>query len=260
MNITDKTILRRYFHQDPHLYAYALGDLEPAMWSLSTFLAEKNGGGAIESLGLVWRGVNPPVVLLFGKPSPTLYTALPNHLFYMITDELLPAFQKAYETPHNIPLWRMKILPNDFRPIANPPLGLQRLTSADMPLVQALFEQDGPRPEEIEAITSSQIDSGVFFGIVENKQLVAVAGSHLCAQSEGVGAVGYVYTRKQARGQGYATATTAAVTQTFFEMGINIVILNVARHNTPAIRAYQKLGYTIHAALAEGYGNRWITN
>lgn len=260
MNITDKTLLRRHFHQDPHLYAYALGDLEPAMWSLSTFFGEMGENGAISSLGLVWQGVNPPVLLLFGLPSPTFYDNFPQRVFYMLPDELLSDFQQVYETPHNIPLWRMKVLPNEFQPVANPPAGLQRLSSTDMGLVQQLFEQDGPRPEEIEAISASQIDSGVFFGIVENKQLVAVAGSHICSPSESVGAVGYVYTRQQVRGLGYATATTAAVTQTFFEMGINTVILNVARHNTPAIRAYEKLGYTIHAALAEGYGNRWTTN
>ncbi len=251
-HLTDKDQLRAYFNQDRPLFAYALGDLDDHMWPVCTFLGIMQDGD-IQSLALIWRGVDPPGVLVFGPPqiAEELIETLPDEIFYLIPADLLPLIQRYYTTPHNIALWRMNINQEAFQPV--PAVrGLRRLTGEDAPLVQALFEADGPRAEMIAAITASQINAGVFFGIEVAGRLIAVAGTHVCSSAERVGAVGYVYTTHAARGQGYATAATSAVTQTFFEMGIDTVILNVAQDNTPAIRAYEKLGYHIYTAIAEG--------
>lgn len=245
--------MRRYFSQDRPFYAYALGDLTERMWHISTFLGAYHHS-ALKGVALIWKGVEPGVFLMFGSPeaAEALLASAPDRNFYMLPADLLPVFQKRFKTLENTNLWRMAVSSSQFVPHHSSMPGLRRLTGADLPKLQRLYADDGPRAEVIEAISTEQIDTGVFFGVENNGTLHGVAGSHVCAQEEGVGAVGYVYTAHQQRGKGYATATTSAVTATFFKLGIETVILNVAQDNTPAIRTYHKLGYVIHTPFVEG--------
>ena len=256
--ITDKAILRAYFSQDRPLYGYALGDLEEGMWQISTYLGAFRDG-KLESVALIWRGVEPPVLVQFGtdEAAAALFSYLPDKVFYMLPAAMMPVYQQHFETPAKIDsLWRMQVTPSSFKSTQAQPETTRRLTESDVTALQRLYADDGPRAEVIEALSASQINSGVFFGVFQQDRLVAVAGSHFCSPNESVAAVGYVYTTAAERGKGYATLATSAVTQTFFETGIRDVILNVAQPNAPAIRAYEKLGFRIHAAIMEGYGIR----
>lgn len=256
--ITDKAILRAYFNQDRPLHGYALGDLEEGMWQLSTYLGAFRDG-QLESVALIWRGVEPPVLVQFGSDEAVqaLFSHLPDKVFYMLPAAMMPVYQQHFETPPKIDLlWRMQVTLGSFIPVYPQAGTLRRLTGEDVETLKHLYANDGPRAEVIKALSASQINSGVFFGVFQQDRLVAVAGSHFCSHNESVAAVGNVYTTAAERGKGYATLATSAVTQAFFQLGIRDVILNVAQPNAPAIRAYEKLGYRIHAAIVEGYGIR----
>lgn len=55
-----------------------------------------------------------------------------------------------------------------------------------------------------------------------------------------------------ARGHGYATAVTAAVTRDLFDAGVD-VFLNVAASNQAAISVYKRLGYHEHCHFWEAH-------
>lgn len=255
--ITNKALLRHYFEQDRALCGYALGDLDEKQWQVSHYLGAFQGE-SLESVGLIWHGVVPPVVIQFGSDDAAsdMLAQLPDKFFYMLSESLLPLYQRHFEMPAITYLWRMVLDRANFRPVegAN---GLRRLTEDDVPLLKRLYGSDGPRADDVDALSASQIKSGVFFGIFRDGALLAVAGSHFLTPSEGVASVGYVYTAPDERGKGYAKATTSAVVQTFFELGIRDIVLNVARPNIAAIRSYEQLGFRIHAAIIEGYGIRF---
>lgn len=260
--ITDKPLLRSYFNHDPALCGYALGDMEATMWQMTTyrgcFLDENLVAVAVE-----WHGANPPVLLLFGPEAfvASLLSAgdLPRTVFYMLPAEHLAVLQRYYEAPEYDLLWRMAVSPETFRPPTKTISGLRPLNGSDAASWDQLFRRDPGGQVTMTTPTASRLASGVYFGIEEAGELVAVAGTHVSAPSEGIAAVGSVYTRPDKRGQGYATLTTAAVTARFFEMGVKTVILNVLQENKPAIHTYKKLGYHIHAPIIEGPA-KWRIN
>lgn len=252
--VTDKALLRAHFWQDAAVYAYALGDLVPAMWRLSTYHAYLEHE-QIQGIRLVWRGVEPPVIALFGTTSAVemLLVDAPNTFHHVVPDDLLPTLQTAYDTPTITELWRMKVQRANFNPV-DQPADLRRLVGDDVETLRHLYRhgQGGPRSEEIAAFSADQLTNGVFFGKFEDDQLVAVAGSHFYAPEESIGGIGYVYTMPKSRRNGYGTAVSSAIAATMFASGVATVVLNVARSNTPALRTYEKLGFSVHAAFVEG--------
>jgi predicted GNAT family acetyltransferase len=98
------------------------------------------------------------------------------------------------------------------------------------------------------------MESGIYYGIREQHQLVAVAGTHVVSRASRVAAIGNVYTASHARGCGYATRTTAAVARALFHQGCECVILNVNMENRPAIRVYERLGFRTHVEFWEAPG------
>lgn len=96
------------------------------------------------------------------------------------------------------------------------------------------------------------IEDGVFFGIREGEELVAVAGTHLVAPAEGVGAVGNIYTRRDRRGRGLAARATTAVANELLRRNVRTVALNVSKKNATAIRLYERLGFEKYCLFLEG--------
>jgi RimJ/RimL family protein N-acetyltransferase len=252
--LKDKAVLRRYLSQDRVLHAYALGDLEEELWPLSDF-SGAYAGEALAGVSLVWRGMTPPVYLLFGSPEPAAALLgapdIPDTVFGILPAELLDTFQVRFSPGETERLWRMAATPDEFIEGPTNPR-LRRLRSADADALTRLMATERQIFDRRPVYHPAQLEAGVFFGIEDaNGQLVAAAGTHIVALNERVGAIGHVFTERNARGRGYATATTGAVTRELFRQGIDLAALNVVQGNSPAIRAYQKLGYRIHAPLIE---------
>ena len=72
---------------------------------------------------------------------------------------------------------------------------------------------------------------------------------------ERVAVVGNVFTHPAQRGRGYATATTSAVTAALLQM-CDTVVLTVDPLNTPAVAAYERLGYREAGRLVEASAMR----
>ena len=253
--ITDRALLRRHFIKDVGLYGYALGDLVDPMWAISTFTGIQRDDN-LTAVSLLWTGVNPPVLLAFGDKNDviSLFERIPSHeVFYMLPEDLLSPFQQFFQTDNVIYLWRMMVEKETFTP---PPQSAQvrRLNGDDAEALRALYAKGmgGPRPEEVEAMTPHSVEQKLFFAVEEAGEIAAVAGTHVFAPEEKVGVVGYVYTAPEHRGKGYAKQATAAVTSTLLASGVDLVILNVAKSNLPAIRVYEQLGYTRHCPIVEG--------
>jgi ribosomal protein S18 acetylase RimI-like enzyme len=176
-------------------------------------------------------------------------------LYLHVRPEIVPVLQKRYRIPHPKPMWRMVLELPKFH--AKPTVGVNRLAAADLAALNELYADGKTAGEVPEFFFASMLEQGVFFGIHEKKDLVAVAGTHLVAPPEGVAAVGNIYVRRDRRGRGLAARVTTAVANELLRMGIDIVALNVNQENSSAIKVYDRLGFARYGGFIEGAAARW---
>jgi GNAT superfamily N-acetyltransferase len=245
--LIDKSRILRFLETDLLYAAYAVGDLEPALFAQSEWVgAEENG--QLRSIALHFMGLDPPALLLMGDPASVatiLQSGLgPERVFLTCRQRHLKAVRAFYRTEPPIPMWRMVIRREGLRPFVLP--AVVALAPRDTGELARLYTQAGA-----DAFTPTQVATGVFYGIHDRGRLVAAAGTHLVSPTYGMGAVGNVYTDQAYRGRGYGTATTSAVVAELFRRGLRHVFLNVAQANTGAIKIYERLGFSRYCPFVE---------
>ena len=125
-----------------------------------------------------------------------------------------------------------------------------RLSDEDLPNLEKLY---AAHPEAF--FRPYMLNSGVYYGFIENGEIVATAGTHALSPTYGMACMGNVFTRPPYRGRGYATACARAVVA---ELLINYqdIILNVNIRNSPAVKIYDKLGFHDYCHYLEAFGQK----
>jgi predicted GNAT family acetyltransferase len=168
----------------------------------------------------------------------------------------LPALGGRYRTSSLKRMWRMRLAPQDFRPVDL--VDVECLQPEDMSRLEELYRDGAAAGEAPEFFFSEMVTNGVFFGCCSaDGRLAAVAGTHLAEPAEGVGAIGNVYTRRDCRGQGLAARVTSAVAAELLARSIGVIALNVYQSNAAAIRVYERLGFRRHCEYVEGIIERY---
>lgn len=257
--LTNRATIRAFLNRDRALTAYALGDLDDAFWPDSVFYGAQRGG-MLESLVLLYHGLDPVVLTAFGEPDGVGAildaVALPDEVYYLWLPAMEPLLAALFEQPHMHTEWRMVL---DAPTFDAPPVdAVTRITPDQADLLAALYRHAADPGETIVAFSPWQIAHGVFYGVWVDGDLVATAGTHVWAPGEGVAAIGNVFTRPEFRGRGYASQCTAAVVTDALAAGIDPLVLNVRYGNEAAIHIYERLGFRRVATFLEGPGLRRI--
>ncbi len=242
----DLRSLETVLSEDRMYAAYALGHLEPGLFEHSRFwVADGPGGvGAVmhaTAMGntTVTVGAAPAVAAIVSlHPGPRatyLSTGAPGHA---------AALHDAFWIRDLLRMTRMSLTRDAFRPIA---ATLRRLSGRDVNRINRLYATEGGPSH----YTYDVIDRAVYYGAFDGSRLVSVAGTHIVAPNQSLGIVGNVFTDAAYRGLGLATRVTSAVTQELFDRGCAEVTLTVDPDNTPAVRAYSRLGYMLGAPVIE---------
>jgi predicted GNAT family acetyltransferase len=147
-------------------------------------------------------------------------------------------------------MWRMVVDARSFRPVASGPTS--PLNGDDVGAITSLYADGHRRSEDPHCFDPSMVEQGIFRGVWEDEELVAVAGAHRVVPSEGACAVGNVYTRHDQRGRGFGARVTSAVVSAALARGIPTAVLNVDQRNASAIRVYEGLGFRLHCDFVEG--------
>lgn len=121
------------------------------------------------------------------------------------------------------------------------------LTLADVPALRNLYAQ---HPES--AFSAELFTQGRYFGAYAGERIIAAGGTHVLDPAHRIAVLGNIYTAPEARGQGYATAITAALVASLFEEQFSPVVLNVFEDNSTAIRIYERVGFQTHHQLVTG--------
>jgi RimJ/RimL family protein N-acetyltransferase len=245
--IDDREQIRRILEGKRPYAAYALGQLEPALfrmtkWWLSTsqrnqaLLLHSAGGLGNATFALGEAGALDALLSLHPGPRHTFLTCEVSHL-----DTIL----RYFTLDQRQTMIRMQVTPDTFRP----PTGVEvrRLTGEDVREINRLYRTDGVPS----FYTARQIEDSVYFGVERDRLLVAIAGTHVISSASAISVVGNVYTHPRYRNQHMAQAATGAVTAQLLRF-CREVVLSVDPTNAPAVRAYERLGYTEVARLIEG--------
>jgi RimJ/RimL family protein N-acetyltransferase len=256
--LTDPAAIRSLLETDRPWAAYALGDLAPGFAEYAEWLAEREGHGQASgggpALALLYRAFETPVLVTLGDPQSVarLLDEIKNEpkMYLSIRPEILPLVKARWRVVQETAMWRMIVTPEAFRPAST--AGVVRLSVADLPALHRLYADGALSGQAPDFFNAEMLTQGVFFGIYEGEELIASAGTHLVVPVESVAAVGNVYTRRDRRGQGLAARAASAVTAALLEMRLRTVALNVSQRNIPAIRVYERLGYTRYCPFYEG--------
>jgi RimJ/RimL family protein N-acetyltransferase len=232
--------------------AYALGQLSPDLFALTDCWRAtglESGSGA---LAVFSRGGLGDAVLTLGEadalaailsihpgPRQNYITCEPHHI---------ETVRRFYQLAAEQPMLRMWVTAQTFAAARPPAPGVivRRMQVTDARLVNRLYNSEGSPTY----YSGQQIAAGAYFGVIDDGHLVAVAGTHVFSPEEGIAVVGNVFTHPLWRGRGYAKLATSATTA-YLLRRCRDVVLTVDATNTPAVRAYQRLGYRTDCRLIE---------
>lgn len=237
---------------------YSIADLEPPFRAYSTFTLATPGAGPPLAACLFLRHPAFNATIPHGEPAGVAAilaaSELPVATSLLARDEHWPALARWFDFPHGWQaMCRLALDATSFRPPPRRP----ELARLGPDALGALHELYAGYPAS--AFTDDQLATGIFYGIHDLAQpdrLLAAGGTHLVAPRYGIGAVGNLYTRPEARGRGYASAIASAVTADLLASSCHDVILNVAVDNTSARRVYARLGFRVHCRYREARATR----
>jgi ribosomal protein S18 acetylase RimI-like enzyme len=247
------------------LYAgYALCDLDDGYFSTCRWFLAENAAGEVCGLAMEFGQLSPVVLFLMGEAAciPLDQAITPRFMQMAAQADHLAPLRRRYRLHELHQMLRMAVRKAEFRP-SSQQAQAEPLTERDLPELNRLY-----RMASGSAFAPYQLQQGIFYGVKVQGRLVATAGTHLLSATQRIVAVGNVFTLPHFRGQGFAQATTSAVTaEALRSFGPDapgqpeaLAILNVRADNPPAIAAYTKLGYREARRYYEAYGGRrWFS-
>lgn len=249
----DKAQIRPILETDRPWAAYALADLEPGFFEHTSWWCAE---GAASALALVYSAFGTPVLICVG-PAPELRPILneidatlgPHELYLVVQPDVIPLLAQRYRISGEKEMLRMVLDPQRYRQADA--VGAVRLGPSDVDAVRRLFDDGADSGESPDWFLPDMLAKGIYYGILEDEDLVAVAGTHIVAEGEGVGCLGNIYTRRDRRGRGLGTRVTGAVTGQLVSMALPTIVLNVQAGNAAAIRVYERLGFRRYCGFVE---------
>jgi RimJ/RimL family protein N-acetyltransferase len=219
---------------------YALGDLAPPMFEHTQWFTP--------DLTLVLRVHGTCILYAMGAGSAREaldHVEWPVHL--QVQENTLAEIARHAVIADTKHMWRMRW--TGTPPPSLPGDVVTRLDASHVDQLLSLYADGNDSGEAPDFFFPAMMSDATFYGVFEDRALVAAAGTHLVSRDEGIAAIGNVYTLRDRRGRGYGAAATAAVLHAL--QGIETIGLNVRADNDSAIKMYERLGFVRHCPFTE---------
>lgn len=231
--------------------AYALGQLDPEYFHLVNCWRAIAVDGVGEAVAVFSRGGLGDALFTMGE-SGALEALLalhpgPRQNYVTCEPHHVEAMNKRFFISSERPMMRMTVNRDNFvLPEVPPGVEVRRMGASDARFLNRLYSSEGSPTY----YSGAQVAQGCYYGVLVERRLVAVAGTHVVSAAESIAVVGNVFTHPRWRGLGYAKLATGCTTAALLEE-CRDVVLTVDPLNTPAVRAYDRLGYARGVRLIE---------
>jgi ribosomal protein S18 acetylase RimI-like enzyme len=244
--------------QEPVWNSFALADLEPPLRDYSQFAIASQEKSDERSICLILRHpiigeVLSPFGSAEGITAILKHIPIPEHPLIQVQEFHFPLLKRYYRPETTWKgILRMAVTSDSFQPLrslAHRPI--TRLTVSDVPALETLYAH------YLENHFSAGLcKEGLYFGAHAGGNIIAAGGTHALVPKHSIAVLGNIITAPEFRGQGYATAITAALVETLFKQQITLVVLNVFEDNNTAIRVYERLGFQTYHRFFTGKASR----
>jgi len=255
LRTVDAAAIREILLMDRVWSVYALADLAPEYSAHARWLIAPEGHPA---LLLIYRGFEPPVLFAHGDTAdlaPLIGSIDGEREFYLsVRPEFISLLAGAgYRVRAEKRMRRMVLDRDHFAHAAGRPV---RLGPADLDDLRQLYREGEASGEAPAFFDPAMLRRGVYYGVREERAILAAAGTHVLAVGESVAAIGNVYTRRDRRSRGLGTQAASAVAGELLRLGIQTIVLNVEERNVVARDIYSRLGFRSYCAYREGIATR----
>ena len=242
--LTDKDHIQKILRRDPRWCVYALGDLSPRMFDKCLWFTP--------DLTMVLHDYGTCILFAMGTGSideALAHVTFPVHL--QVQEDALARIARVAGVEQQKTMWRMAWAGG---PLPRPDSRATRLGANDVQALHHLYADGGATGESPDFFYPSMVSDGVFYGVYEDGELSAAAGTHLVAPEENAAAIGNIFTRRDRRGRGLGRIVTTAVLREL--QGIETIGLNVRADNGAAIHLYASMGFVRHCRFHEAIASR----
>lgn len=235
-----------YLEQDRVYAAYAIGQLVDLSPGKCEAMAAESSAPA---LCIHLKGAELPFLLALGSDQGVADIfgggLCPWQAYLVYKPDHAATVESFYSLHRKVAMLRMHVTEETFVPVYGDAVRLTRGHASELNRLY-LTEMNC-------YVNGRQIEQGKYYGVWRDGRLAAVAGTHVISQSQGIAAVGNVFTHPEHRRSGCAAICTSVVTQELLRT-CRDVVLSVKDNNTTARQVYERLGYRAHCRFFEAYG------
>ena len=247
----DKQKIEEYLRLDPYLNLYSIGDLDDFFWPYTLWYARQHDS-VLRSIVLLYVGQELPALLALSheigdveKLLRSIIHLLPCRFYTHLSPGLERVFDRTWKLDSHGVHCKMALRnPERLDCMAN--ANAKRLTILEVGAIETLYRESYPG----NWFDRRMLETGQYFGLWDEGNLVSVAGVHVYSEKYRVAALGNITTRPSHRNRGLARLVTEKLCQSLLE-GVDHIGLNVKADNAAAISCYEDLGFETVAFYEE---------
>ena len=240
---TSKSLLiacRRFLAKDPAANVLPLGDLYAPLFKVSDVYSAIEGN-CVVGICSVFRAYGTPSLVL-GTAMPEVNRALIQKALNGISKDFISLCSSddasllgEYSTVLHSHL-EQQMTADSPKHVEHRKVNVQKVGKNELELLNKFYVE-----HRAEAWTPIQFKAGPYYCIKHDGKIVSAAGVHLVTPQ--IAQLGNIITDEAYRNRGYGTECTAALAADLASKGRTISLF-VRVDNAPAIRMYEKLGFT----------------
>ncbi len=248
----NKIEIEAFLRPSTFLHLFAIGDLDELFWQYTTWYALKDNE-QIKEVVLLYTGTAQPTLLgLTREPAglmPELLRSvmhlLPKRFYAHLSGDLAAVFAENYQVQLHGRYYKMALTDEALLNNINTSevIGLSPSDASDL---EGFYRASYPG----NWFDPRMLETGYYYGIRCDADLVSVAGVHVYSPVYKVAALGNITTRPDFRGRGLAAAVTAKLCKAL-SLTVDHIGLNVKADNTSALSCYERLGFERIASYEE---------